>query len=177
MNVFLSYIRSLDSLESKVDPGILPYILSGLQVAVLVYVWRQIKRVTTQLHQSTGPTLAASELSTGKPRFSPQRRLEIQMRFWVKVSAIGTVVTLFALVTFAFANSLLYSLTYRIVCGVLTIGKQTNVFAQLMISKPVTSGNQTGHSSGLTKGGRVAPLALTQELTNSASKGQTRLHG
>ena len=143
--------------------------LGSLQLAVLVYVWIQIRRVTTKLQQSRSSSLTKCGISTNGTKLSPQEQLEKQMRFWVKVSAVGTLVTLFALLVLPWREK--SRLDERITASVLTVGKQMNTFAQLMISRPVKSQKQQQRASTERRNrGKVVPQASTQQSSKDINK-------
>lgn len=117
----------------------LPIVEIVLQVSVLVYVVRRVSLVTQQLKSSRlVVSKAAREDSSYKGSMLRQVSLEKQMRFWVKVSALGSVLSLLALFLFFFTTSLPMGM-YSIICALATFGKQVNVLGQLMITKPMSA--------------------------------------
>lgn len=168
INVLISYIKSRGPIDRHMQTGLAPFVLGGFQAVVLIYVWKQIRRVTEKLKQLKLPAPSESNASKVYGKVAPYTQLEMQMRFWVKVSVFGTLVTMFALGTFAFSK-FFSPFTYRVACAVATLGKQINVLAQIMISQPVRSG-KAANKTQAPRAGRIVPFASTQQTkTNSKS--------
>ena len=134
-NVGSAFTVSNPYISIAVAVVMIPITEGILQFGVLVYVLRHVSKVTKLLKKAR-LDFGAKEAPDSRIPVSLQLqiRLEKQMRFWVKVSAFGTSLTL--LCTILISGILTSPLIYRVVCGLGTVGKQVNVLGQLMISKP-----------------------------------------
>lgn len=134
-NIAAAYLVAHPYLSIQLAVILVPIIEGILQFAVLIYVLRHVSIVTFQLKKARLDFKAKDAPDWRMPvSLQLQVRLEKQMRFWVKVSAFGTGLTL--LCTLLIYGILTSPLIYRIICGLGTVGKQVNVLGQLMISKP-----------------------------------------